>query len=283
MIVRRIVESLKNQHWTSVLIELAIVVLGVFIGLQVDNWNQARGERAAETGYLSGLREDVDYSIDKLHSLIVFMDRQQLAREKLYAFATDPAMQLEPAVRDQLVLQGLFLLPMIDISEVTFETLKSSGRLSVIRSPKLVSQLQSLSAAAAGARRLQADEIQVTYLFSDPLLVANLDMGNVFQQPNLTGRPNIAWLHARPGATPTPTPAIMKSREFANVLLYRSFFTEARRASVRGMLEQHKRIAALIQVRQAELGVAPVISARQVKIDPSGTRASRPAWPANSQ
>ncbi|OGT60806.1 MAG: hypothetical protein A3E01_19685 [Gammaproteobacteria bacterium RIFCSPHIGHO2_12_FULL_63_22] len=281
MIVRRIVEHLKNQHWTSVLIELAIVVLGVFIGLQVDNWNQARGERAAETGYLSGLREDVDYSTDKLQTLIANMERQQVAREKLHAFATDPGMELDPAVRDQLVLHALFLLPQIDISEVTLETLKSSGRLPLIRSPKLVSELQSLSAAVASATRLQADELQVTYLFSDPLLVGDLDMGNVFRQPNLTGKANIAWLEPAPDATPTPE--IMKTRKFANVLLYRSFFTEARLVSVRRMLEQHKRIAALIRARQVELGVAPVISARQVEIGPSGTHAGQPASPAGSQ
>lgn len=39
MIGSRIVEQLKQQHWTSVFIEIAIVVLGVFIGLQVNNWN----------------------------------------------------------------------------------------------------------------------------------------------------------------------------------------------------------------------------------------------------
>ena len=35
MILRRLVENLKQQHWTAVAIELVIVVLGVFIGLQV--------------------------------------------------------------------------------------------------------------------------------------------------------------------------------------------------------------------------------------------------------
>ena len=48
MILRRIAEHLRQQHWTAALIELAIVVLGVFIGLQADAWNDARKERAAE-------------------------------------------------------------------------------------------------------------------------------------------------------------------------------------------------------------------------------------------
>lgn len=39
MILRRIIEHVKNQHWTAVWIDLAIVILGVFIGTQVSNWN----------------------------------------------------------------------------------------------------------------------------------------------------------------------------------------------------------------------------------------------------
>lgn len=37
MILRRIAEHMKQQHWTRVFIEIAIVVLGVFIGMQADN------------------------------------------------------------------------------------------------------------------------------------------------------------------------------------------------------------------------------------------------------
>jgi len=55
-ILRRIVESLRKRDWTSVAIELAIVVVGVFIGLQVNNWNEARVERQHTAVLLGGLR-----------------------------------------------------------------------------------------------------------------------------------------------------------------------------------------------------------------------------------
>ena len=42
MILRRLTENLKQQHWTAIAIELVIVVLGVFIGMQVSNWNEDR-------------------------------------------------------------------------------------------------------------------------------------------------------------------------------------------------------------------------------------------------
>ena len=45
MILRRLTANLRAQNWTSVAIELAIVIVGVFIGVQAANWNQARQER----------------------------------------------------------------------------------------------------------------------------------------------------------------------------------------------------------------------------------------------
>lgn len=42
MILRRLTDALRNQDWFTVAVELLIVVLGVFLGLQVNNWNEAR-------------------------------------------------------------------------------------------------------------------------------------------------------------------------------------------------------------------------------------------------
>lgn len=62
MILRRIAAHLKQQHWTSVLIELLIVVLGVFIGTQVSNWNESRIEQERTVLVLDAFRADMrDY------------------------------------------------------------------------------------------------------------------------------------------------------------------------------------------------------------------------------
>lgn len=62
MILRRLVENLKQQHWTAIGVELVIVVLGVFIGLQVSNWNEARIEQARTALVLDAFRADMrDY------------------------------------------------------------------------------------------------------------------------------------------------------------------------------------------------------------------------------
>lgn len=38
----------RDQNWFAAAIDFAIVVFGVFIGIQVSNWNAARLERIIE-------------------------------------------------------------------------------------------------------------------------------------------------------------------------------------------------------------------------------------------
>jgi hypothetical protein len=40
MLLRRITEHVKSQNWFAVCIDFCIVVIGVFIGIQVSNWNE---------------------------------------------------------------------------------------------------------------------------------------------------------------------------------------------------------------------------------------------------
>ena len=42
MILRRIAQHVREQNWTAVGIDFLIVVLGVLVGLQAHNWNEAR-------------------------------------------------------------------------------------------------------------------------------------------------------------------------------------------------------------------------------------------------
>ena len=46
MLLRRITKHVKEQNWFAVGIDFVIVVIGVFIGIQVANWNESRAEGA---------------------------------------------------------------------------------------------------------------------------------------------------------------------------------------------------------------------------------------------
>ena len=58
-ILGRLAQAVREQNWFAVALEAGIVVLGVFLGLQANNWNQDRLERARATSYLERLAADL--------------------------------------------------------------------------------------------------------------------------------------------------------------------------------------------------------------------------------
>jgi hypothetical protein len=46
MILRRVREHVGSHNWFAVAVDFVIVVIGVFVGIQASNWNQARAERS---------------------------------------------------------------------------------------------------------------------------------------------------------------------------------------------------------------------------------------------
>ena len=59
MVIRRIREHVATHNWFAVLVDLGIVVLGVFLGTQVSNWNDDRLERAEAAEYRLQIIEDL--------------------------------------------------------------------------------------------------------------------------------------------------------------------------------------------------------------------------------
>jgi hypothetical protein len=59
MILRRVIAHARNQEWTAIVIDFVIVVAGVFVGIQVSNWNTDRQNRELAHGYLQRLHHEV--------------------------------------------------------------------------------------------------------------------------------------------------------------------------------------------------------------------------------
>ena len=59
MRLRRITAHLKEQNWIAVILDFVIVVFGVFVGLQVNNWNEARHDTVRGQEYLQRIHSDV--------------------------------------------------------------------------------------------------------------------------------------------------------------------------------------------------------------------------------
>jgi hypothetical protein len=64
MIICRFVEDAQNQNWLGVIVDLLVVVLGIFLGLQAADWNQTRLDRQEANYHLNFLYEELGHDIE---------------------------------------------------------------------------------------------------------------------------------------------------------------------------------------------------------------------------
>jgi hypothetical protein len=60
VLLRRIIEYLKKQNWTAILLEFVIVVIGVFVGLQAQEWSAEREDRQRLERIVTALKVDME-------------------------------------------------------------------------------------------------------------------------------------------------------------------------------------------------------------------------------
>ncbi|MCR9224024.1 MAG: hypothetical protein NXH70_08120 [Hyphomonas sp.] len=90
MILRRVTKHVKDQNWFAVGIDFFIVVVGVFVGLQVQNWSERQGDRSAEQRYLIELRQDLEMALNEIDETIANAELRRAAGAYVFDGAPPP-------------------------------------------------------------------------------------------------------------------------------------------------------------------------------------------------
>ena len=137
MIIHRIVNSLRTRNFSIFAAELIVVIVGVFIGLQVSNWNDARKDRDRAHSYLERIRADLESDI------VNYQDRLGLWKE-VSAYGGVGLTYARTGNMDGLTEWDLLLaffqasqLAEFHTTRSTYDELKSGGELRLIRDLEL--------------------------------------------------------------------------------------------------------------------------------------------------
>lgn len=135
MILRRIREHVTHYNWFAVAIDFVIVVLGVFVGIQASNWNQARTDRQQAREYRAMLSDDLDTNLENL-----------ALRKRYYRWVRDEALAtLADLDRPSSALDEQFLVHAYQATQIlpwalkrnTYDEILSVGAMSNLGHPLL--------------------------------------------------------------------------------------------------------------------------------------------------
>ncbi len=145
MILRRITEHVKAQNWTAVALDFVIVVVGVFIGIQVSNWNAARAERADELDVFGRLMDEAAEVRAALAEHREFHARNATQIIQLVARLEDKTLceDFDDAEEKKLLLSvGDFPAPRFSLT--TAAELASTGRVELLKSSDMQRSIREI-------------------------------------------------------------------------------------------------------------------------------------------
>ena len=145
MILRRLSQSLKQQSWMAIVIELVIVVLGVFIGIQAQQWQAGWEDSRLERVYLERILSDIDLSIQTNELNITRLERYSNGQ----AFVVESLRRCElPENKKDAFATGISDIAKVGPSVFSLSTMDemlSAGHFSLIRNSEIRDALNGLA------------------------------------------------------------------------------------------------------------------------------------------
>lgn len=198
MILRRIKAHVEKENWFAVFLDFCIVVIGVFVGLQVANWNENLSEDRRERAYLERLDKEFDVVEARISRAIVVGEIRARATETLLnAWAVGPEAFSDPDAKGPGTLFIEIIANVVPTDPpAAFRELVSSGELSIIESADLRTALyefDELSEVTQIAYETTTNDMRTlrelmysAYLFEieslDALFRAEQDTGSIVQR-----------------------------------------------------------------------------------------------------
>ena len=168
MITRRLVRHLREQNWTAITIEFVLLVLGVFLGIQAANWNEAAADRRSAARYMDDIADDIRADIEELSRTRVSALTRIAASTHILREAGHPELAAEFAISDSSaddIFNGIerFAIPeqapltefqrhrlwplvvgfyVYDTNRSAFDALVSSGKIDLLDDREVLGKLR---------------------------------------------------------------------------------------------------------------------------------------------
>ncbi len=193
MLLRRITKHVQNQNWFAVFIDFLIVVVGVFIGIQVANWNGERKDRIEEKMFLERLYQEsqalLDVNSEELKK--IESSTNHLAKALTVLFSDQEtrdlsAQECAAVIRSHVYPKAYDQLPIL-------EELLGTGDLKLITNQSIKNELRAYITFRDRLRSSHGERINELYrlhsLYPDLILITHAEVDQAiyrFEQLNFS-------------------------------------------------------------------------------------------------
>lgn len=163
---RRIRRQLISDHKTTKYFkyafgEIVLVVLGILIALQVNNWNETRKDRNAEIVYLDNLKSDFEFNIKKMDTYLAERTASiNSAHKMIDHFEGKPIVNLDSFLWDIIMVYDLRPFDQVDN---TFKELMNTGKFSNLSDKTIKKKLLDIDDLYSNMKTLEEQYRHISY------------------------------------------------------------------------------------------------------------------------
>lgn len=147
MILRRFMKHINEQNWFAVGLDVLVVIVGIFLGLQVQAWYADRGDRVQEGIYTQQLIADLEIIELNIFNKTDFMEKKiALIGQSFFLLNGEEASVDKHQLVGKLALIADRKTLLLESS--TFNDLQSTGNLRLIRDEAIRNEITLFFASA---------------------------------------------------------------------------------------------------------------------------------------
>ena len=151
---RRLLTENRFTHYLGYATgEIVLVVIGILIALQINNWNDARKERARELEYLHNIREDVSSNIAQLGVYLNTRSAGIAAAQRILTHFNGTPVENASAFNADSI--SIYNWKRFYLADNTYQELLGSGNFALLSNPKIKDGLLDIEAMY---RKLKGEE-----------------------------------------------------------------------------------------------------------------------------
>ncbi|MCO5726033.1 DUF6090 family protein [Robiginitalea marina] len=146
-------ESRVSRYFAYAVGEIVLVMVGILLALQVNNWNEERKQRQVELKYFNNLKNDLNADLESLDYMLgLAADKVKAAKRVKRNSDLDSIGSLYDFSNDLL---ALIFVDEFRPNNNTYEEMKSSGNFSSIQNDSLKLKLMNLGKSYIGIEAAQ--------------------------------------------------------------------------------------------------------------------------------
>jgi len=142
MLLTRIKNNILTQNWASLILEIIVLVVGIFLGFQLDNWNEDRKNTHLEKRYMERFYSDAIYNINAIGSRVSLVNNRIKSLQKVINKLESKTTE-DVSIDDMgVVFCYWYISEAVPLRTTSYDELIASNSLALISNDELREQIQ---------------------------------------------------------------------------------------------------------------------------------------------